>query len=450
MKKEKKFNKVLEKYNISAPRYTSFPAVPFWKTTPSEDKWFKTIRYSLGKDNLIDLYIHIPFCESLCYYCGCFKTITKNKTRGEEYVDLILKEWSIYRSRLGEIKINSVHLGGGSPNFLSDDALEKLLHTLAFDFSSHFVGACEIDPRTCTHGFLKILKKFNMLRLSMGIQDFDPKVQKAINRLQSVNDVTDLVSKVRELNFSSLNFDLIHGLPYQTEKSIKNTIDHVLKLDPSMIAFYSYAHLPSSIPSQKLIPEESLPSGSEKRNLYEIGKHYLEERGFIEIGLDHFAKKDSYLAKASEEKRLQRSFMGYTDKKESVTIGLGVSSISSTPLSFLQNTKDLKEYKNALMRDELAILKGHLLSDEEQSVAELIQDWMCNGECSLAPAQALKDYDQMYDELSSMALDGLLKIEGNRIISSELGRPYLRNVAKVFDVNLRAEKASSVQFSRTI
>jgi oxygen-independent coproporphyrinogen III oxidase len=436
---------LIEKYGKAGPRYTSFPPVPFWNEAPSQSDWFDHISLTYGKDMGIDLYIHIPFCESLCFYCGCHRTITKNKDRGLEYAEYIIKEWDIYEKNLGELKLNSLHFGGGTPTFLSPNTLKKLLSRFSHSFTEDFLGSIEIDPRTCEEEHLKVLKEFGFKRVSLGIQDFDEKVQKSINRFQSVKLIDDLVSKIKDYEFESINFDLIYGLPNQTKESITNTIKEVKDLNPDLIAFYSYAHLPDKLKNQKLINEDELPLGEAKRELYELGKKLLIENGYIEIGLDHFAKPSNYLGESFNSKTLKRNFMGYTDKKSENLVGLGVSSISNSKHSFIQNEKEIKKYMEYLDNNTLPITKGHILTQSDIISSEIIHDLMCNGVANISKVSSTA----ILNKLEEMKTDGILDLNDNELKISNEGHPFIRNVAMVFDQYL-VDKRENIVFSQTI
>lgn len=444
-------NNLIKKYDIKGPRYTSYPPVPFWNGAPNEQTWLSHIERSYEESEGIDLYIHIPYCEKLCYYCGCNRTISKNKKLSTVYTEMILDEWSLYKRKLSvDLKIRTIHFGGGTPTYLSPLDFENLLGELSVFFTNDFRGSIEIDPRTCKEEHLQVLKKYSINRISMGIQDFDPQVQKIINREQSFDLVEKLIFQMREYGFESINFDLIYGLPGQTTQTISDTIEKVIKLDPDMIAFYSYAHLPERIKNQKLLPNELIPFGDKKRELYEIGKEKLINSSMEEIGLDHFAKKSNYLCKVKREGKLLRNFMGYTDKKSSVLLGLGVTSISNTPFSFAQNEKEIKEYKHALEEGVLPLFHGHIQSQYDQLIERIIQDIMCNEKASFEEISEYPHIDKVIFELDQMQKDGLLLLEtmAKKIKVLPRGRTFLRNIAMCFDSYLRERKENN--FSRTI
>src|SRR5690606_12074272 len=292
----KTINELITKYNTSAPRYTSYPPLPFWKNAPNQDTWFSHLA-SKSEDG-VDLYVHIPYCEKLCWYCGCNRVITKDHSVEEKLIELLSLEWNLYEKSIGPLKVNSLHLGGGTPTFLSPKNLKKLISALTKNKSDNFIGSIEVDPRTCTLDHLKTLKELGFQRISLGIQDFDQRVQKSINRYQPVSLVKSLVDHIRALDFESINFDLIYGLPNQTIESVQDTIKIVNELNPDLIAFYGYAHLPSKISNQKLIRSDELPTPELRQKLYETGKELLTSSGLVDIGMDHFAKETNYLCLA--------------------------------------------------------------------------------------------------------------------------------------------------------
>ena len=442
---------LIKKYDIAGPRYTSYPAVPFWNGTPSQENWISHIKSNYNDEQGIDLYIHIPYCVKLCYYCGCSRSITKDLDKGGAYTEQLIKEWSLYLSKVGkDIKISSLHFGGGTPTFLKPAYMDRLLNVISKNFKDDFIGSIEVDPRTCDEEHLQVLQKYKFQRISMGIQDFDPTVQKAINREQSYELVETLVNKIWDYGFTSLNFDLIFGLPHQTVESIEHTIHKVMKLRPSMIAFYSYAHLPDRLKNQKLIDESALPHGPEKRVLYTTGKDLLESLNYNEIGMDHFALDGSYLSNVHKKKKLLRNFMGYTDKKSNIMLGIGLTSISNTPNSFAQNAKDLKEYTELLDNDQIPLFNGHTMSEEDRVVEDIVQNIMCNGVVELTKAKDLVLKDTIKEELSLMSKDGLIDLEESGDYSvTKVGHVFLRNIAMSFDGHLRA-KRDAAKFSRTV
>ena len=441
----KKLNELIDKYNRPGPRYTSYPPVPFWNKTPQMEEWFNHIQRNAFQG--IDLYVHIPFCEKLCWYCGCNRTITKDHSIEKHFINLLLKEWEIYQKAFGAIQVNSLHFGGGTPTFLSPANLKYLIESLTNLTSAQFVGSIEVDPRTCTEAHLEVLRDHNFSRISLGIQDFDPKVQNAINRIQPVNLVEFLVKQIRDYKFESINFDLIYGLPHQRPSSITETINIVNALSPDLIAFYGFAHLPHKIANQKLISKNSLPTAAQRQELYQLGKKLFTMAGFEDIGMDHFAKPDNYLYKAKLNKQLHRNFMGYTDKKSNVLIGLGPSSISDSGLSFIQNHKELKDYEKSVLAGNLPISTGHTQTTIDLVTQKLILAIMCEDQTVLSPN--LPYMNEIQEELKGFAEDGLINLENNKIELTDLGKIFMRNIAMSFDYHLR-DQIMSTRFSQTV
>ena len=446
----KSLNQLILKYNRPGPRYTSYPPVPFWNSAPDEEKWISHIKKSYQEEVGVDLYVHVPFCESLCYYCGCNRTITKNHEVESPYIENLLKEWGIYKFKLGfPVKINSLHFGGGTPTFLSPKNLEILISSLLLHKTKDFIGSIEIDPRTCSEEHLEVLNSFGIKRISLGIQDFDSDVQKSIHRNQSPEMVEALVKKLRKNNFSSINFDLIYGLPKQSLHSISKTIEIVSKMKPDLIAFYSYAHLPERIKNQRLILESDLPSPELKRELYELGKKLLLDQGYEDIGMDHFALPSSFLYKAKIEKKLHRNFMGYVDRKSSVLIGLGPTSISDSSLSFVQNAKEVKSYQAMVDRGILPIEIGHTHNKKDLLIKEIILEMMCHYSVLIQEKESIPFWNEVEKELQAFEEDGILKLVDDLISITSLGEGFVRNIAMSFDYYLRQREAG-VRFSSTI
>jgi oxygen-independent coproporphyrinogen III oxidase len=416
---------LIEKYSTNAPRYTSYPALPFWKGAPDQTTWFTHLSSALKNDRSIDLYIHIPFCEKLCRYCGCQRVITRNRDRGTEIVEAILEEWRIYKESLGEFSINSLHFGGGTPTFLRPADLDSLIGELSSSFGEDFVGAIEIDPRTCLDEHLDLLQKYGFNKVSLGIQDFDHAVQEAITRIQPFEMVKELVDKLNERQIRDINFDLIYGLPKQTLKSVTDTIHKVIELSPSSISFYSYAHVPWKIANQKLINEADLAKGIDKFNLFAKARVEFANSEYVEIGFDHFAKKGSLLANAKRDGYLTRNFMGYTHKKASALVGLGPSSISYSFKSFSQNEKDTTKYLERIRKGELPVMNGHIQSAQDLKIEKEIINFLCH--------ESIEVSDKVKEISSEFIKDKLGVISDNRYVVTDLGRPFMRNFAMLLD-----------------
>jgi oxygen-independent coproporphyrinogen III oxidase len=446
----KPLNELIQKYNKPAPRYTSYPPVPYWSNAPDERAWIHHLKQKYVEDRGVDLYVHVPFCESLCYYCGCNRTITKNHEIETTYLSQVLREWKLYKEKLGFIpKVNSLHFGGGTPTFLSANNLEILIVALLENKSEFFVGSVEIDPRTVKEDHFSLFKRYGISRVSLGIQDFDVIVQRAINRMQSPGLVKKLVTDLRLLEFDSINFDLIYGLPNQTVNSIKETFEIVGELRPDLIAFYSYAHLPDKIKNQKLIIEKDLPSPEEKRELYLTGKRILEEKGYVEIGMDHFALPGSSLHKAMVEKKLHRNFMGYVDKKSNILIGLGPTSISDSSISFVQNAKDNKTYEAMILQNKLPLTSGHSHTADDLIVQELLLELMCQYEVELSKKELIPFWSEIKMELQAFEDDGLIDFKDGMLKITTSGKGFVRNVALSFDFHYRT-KSTTAKFSQSI
>lgn len=435
---------LIQKYDKPGPRYTSYPPVPFWTSKPTVEEWVNEVNRVLSFSSELDLYLHIPYCEKLCYYCGCNRIITKDKTKSRQYIDLLAKEWKLYLKSIKQpFKINSLHFGGGTPTFLTPADLDELLSAFGPYFKEDFTGAIEIDPRTCLVEHLEVLKRYGFKRVSLGIQDFDPIVQKKINRLQSFELVKDVVNLIRSNGFESLNFDLIYGLPGQTLESVKRTVELVAGLNPDSIAFYSYAHLPERIPNQRLIKDSEIPKSEQKLELYLQGKNDLARLGYIDIGMDHFAKENSFLASDN----ITRNFMGYTDKKSEILLGLGATSIGQTSEMFVQNEKDVEKYREQVEKEEFSIIHGHKLNSEEKVTAIRLQDLFCRGEIHFS--QKEKESLSQKNEMTSLMHDGLIHWDGeSKLKVTSLGKNFLRNIAMAIDP-LWSESTMN-RFSKTI
>lgn len=448
-------NQLINKYNVAAPRYTSYPTVPFWENELfNESAWRERVSMNFkdSKNNGISIYVHLPFCESLCTYCGCNTRITKNHNVEDPYITALLKEWKMYKDIIGEsnLKIAELHLGGGTPTFFTPENLYRLISGLlegnertenaSFSFEAH--------PANTSYEHLKTLFDLGFKRLSLGIQDFDEKVQFIINRHQTVEDVSRVMKDARELGYESINFDLIYGLPLQTVESVRTTIEYSMRLNPDRISFYSYAHVPWIKPGQRRFTEHDLPVGEEKLNLYKLGKEMIQECGYKDVGMDHFAKTEDALYIASLDGSLHRNFMGYADRYTPLLIGLGVSSISDAWTAFAQNVKTVEEYYKLINEEKLPVVKGHLLNNEDLIIRQYILDMMCRGEVVLEEGFELNDL--ILGRLITLIQDGLVEVNGNKIQITETGRSFLRNVCMAFDERLQKTKERDNLFSQAI
>lgn len=450
---------LIQKYNVPGPRYTSYPTVPFWDETDfSLLKWKETLQKSFLESNAtegISLYIHLPFCESLCTFCGCNKRITKRHDVEHPYIEAVLKEWNLYcEFLLKKPVIKEIHLGGGTPTFFSPKNLERLITGLFENAIPHpeHEFSFEGHPNNTTRTHLQKLYDLGFRRVSFGVQDYSETVQKAIHRIQSFHNVAKVTFWAREIGYTSIGHDLIFGLPFQTLEDVIDTIDKTNSLQPDRLAFYSYAHVPwIKGNGQRGFKDEDLPKDDEKRMLYELGKKRLSENGYHEIGMDHFALKSDSLYDSFHSGKLHRNFMGYTSSKTQVMIGLGVSSISDSWYSFAQNVKTLEEYFDLLSENELPVFRGHILTDEDLLIRKHILNLMCQFHTSWAEIENhFDELPSVLESLKEMQQDGLVQITENSITVTEQGKPFVRNICMAFDLRLNRNKPGTELFSMTV
>lgn len=450
---------LINKYNVAGPRYTSYPTVPYWDNdTFSLKQWKASLIQSFNESNStegISLYIHLPFCESLCTFCGCHKRITKRHEMESPYINAVLKEWELYCS-LFDTKpvIKEIHLGGGTPTFFSPGNLTNLIKgllskaVLADDYEFSFEG----HPNNTTEIHLQTLYDLGFRRVSFGVQDYNETVQKAINRMQPFDNVKFVTETARKIGYTSIGHDLIFGLPFQTVEHIKETIEKTKQLAPERIAFYSYAHVPwIKGNGQRGYKDQDLPSAETKRHQYELGKSMLSEAGYHEIGMDHFSLESDSLYKSMKSNKLHRNFMGYTASKTKVMIGLGVSSISDSWYGFAQNVKGIEEYYALLNENIIPIYRGHILNDEDLIIRQHILNLMCHFQTSWSHNHLyFKDLEATIERLSELELDGLILIQENHIIVTEKGKPFVRNICMAFDLLLQRKQPDTQLFSMTV
>jgi oxygen-independent coproporphyrinogen-3 oxidase len=444
---------LISKYDVPAPRYTSYPTVPYWETPPTTNEWLIELKKAAERESTkLSIYLHIPFCESLCTFCGCNSTITKDHNREDGYIKLIHQELESYLKnvpRLNELELLEIHLGGGTPTFLSPANLQKLMAPFSKIFSKNrdTESSIEVDPRRTNTEHLKALFGAGFRRVSMGVQDFNSEVQLLVNRLQPPEITSKLTSDARHIGFTSVNFDLIYGLPKQSLSYMKATVDLTLQMKPDRIALYSYAHVPWIKPAQRLFTEDDLPVGHEKRKLYELAREALTKAGYVEIGMDHFALKTDSLCQALEAGLLHRNFMGYTARRTEILLGLGVSAISETPTCFHQNEKNLPVYERRVGQGEIPTLRGHLLTAEDQLAREQILNLMTKFKTQLDSASI----SDMTSFLAPLIEDGLVEITSEgEVTLPEAGRPFLRNICMAFDRRLRAKQPQARVFSQSV
>lgn len=452
-------NSLIQKYNVAGPRYTSYPTVPYWNTDSfSAEKYTDTLIKSFVESNKsegISLYIHLPFCESLCTFCGCNKRITKRHDVESPYIAAVLHEWDLYTALLVERPIiKEIHLGGGTPTFFSPENLMRLLDGLfeKADRAEEVDFSFEGHPNNTRQDHLRALYNAGFRRVSYGVQDYNMVVQQAIHRFQPFANVKNATEGARDIGYSSVGHDIIFGLPFQTVQHIKTTIARTKELMPDRIAFYSYAHVPwIKGNGQRGFKDEDLPGADVKREMYETGKRLLEEAGYVEIGMDHFALKTDSLYKAVEETTLHRNFMGYTTSKTRVMIGLGVSAISDSWTGFGQNVKTLEEYYEMLEKGELPLYRGHLLTREDQIIRKHILNLMCRLTTSWNEEEEFfNEIPDVLIKLQEMEADGLVIIDSKGLTITEKGRPFVRNVCMAFDMLLQRNKPETQLFSMTV
>lgn len=450
---------LIEKYNVPGPRYTSYPTVPFWKNDPLEvSDWVETFRNNKTFTNSreISLYIHLPFCESLCTFCGCHKRITKNHSFEQPYIDALIKEWNLYKIQFGFTPtIKELHFGGGTPTFFAADELIRLLEAL---FDQPEVNPEDVElsfeahPNNTSEEQLNKLYDFGFRRLSFGVQDYSPTVQKAINRIQPFETVENVHRLAKRIGYNSISHDLIFGLPKQHLGDIDRTIDLTLQLMPDRISLYSYAHVPwIKGNGQRGFDESDLPDNEEKRQLYEEAKLRLEEAGYIEIGMDHFALPHDEMAIAFKNKKLHRNFMGYTTKSTHFLLGLGMSAISDSWYGFAQNDKSVESYLEKVSNGVIPIFRGHVLNELELEIRGYILDLMCHFETTFSNESKHPHlHQEIREELQGMVNDGLVNFNGNEVQVTPKGVPFVRNVCMAFDQDLKQNIQRTNLFSKTV
>jgi oxygen-independent coproporphyrinogen-3 oxidase len=446
---------LIKKYDVPVPRYTSYPTVPYWETEKfSTDQWVDAVKQCFIETNDqkgISLYVHLPFCESLCTYCACNTRITKNHRVESSYIKTILTEWNLYKEIVGRTPvIRELHLGGGTPTFFSPENLEALLrpilqhvffhHDHEFSFEGH--------PNNTSEAHLKTLYSLGFRRVSYGVQDLDLKVQRAINRIQPFENLKRVTEQSRSIGYNSVSFDLIYGLPYQTLSSIANTVEKVILLRPDRIAFYSYAHVPWLKPGQRGYEDADLPTDVVKRSLYETGRRLFKEAGYIDIGMDHFALPSDSLAIAHRHGTLHRNFMGYTTNQTDLLIGLGTSAISDAKYAYSQNVKKVEEYSRCINNNQLAVWKGHIQTKEDLTFKRFILDIACKGNLK----NELQTFTRkQLEDLTRLKSDGLIELTDKELKLTETGRIFIRNICSVFDQRMQSQKQSSEKiFSKAI
>ncbi|HLW42720.1 MAG TPA: oxygen-independent coproporphyrinogen III oxidase [Flavobacterium sp.] len=449
---------LITKYNIPGPRYTSYPTVPYWNQESfSTDLWLERLKENFKLTNLkegISIYIHLPFCESLCTFCGCHKRITKRHEVEAPYIDALLKEWKLYVDFLGEKPVvKELHLGGGTPTFFHCNELERLINGIFKIAGKHDQSEFSFEghPNNTTFEHLQTLRNLGFDRVSFGVQDYDERVQKAIHRIQPFEKVQQVTEWSRSLGYHSVSHDIIYGLPFQTTESIVKSIEKTSVLDPDRISFYSYAHVPwIKGNGQRGFKDSDLPKNEEKRNLYEIGRQMLEQNGYFEIGMDHFAKESDSLYRSFQNNTLHRNFMGYTSSKTTVMIGLGASSISDCETAFAQNEKNIEKYSELIHENQFPIIKGHALTNEDLILRKAILEIICQFQTDLNNVYPVINKEEITNRLTEFLNDDLIFINNDVLTVTALGKTFVRNICMSFDEHLIQNMPDTQLFSMTI
>jgi oxygen-independent coproporphyrinogen III oxidase len=454
---------LLRRLDVAGPRYTSYPTADRFVEAFGPAEYAQALRQRaegavVGGSPPLSIYVHIPFCESVCYYCGCNKVITKHHERGREYLDALSREIDLHVAMLGRGRaVSQVHLGGGSPTFLSDDELEALMATLqaAFKLSADAEVSIEVDPRTASPARLRRLADIGFNRISFGVQDFDLAVQQAVHRVQSFESVRDLVAAAREANFASINADLIYGLPRQTPTSFARTISQMAELRPDRIALYAYAHLPGRFKPQRRIDSADLPPPEHRIRMLGDAIAGFIGHGYTYIGMDHFALSSDPLAVAKRQGRLHRNFQGYSTQPDCDLVALGVSSIGRVGATYSQNAKTLPEYYDAVNRGEFPVVRGLSLTRDDLVRRAVIMAIMCQGRVSFESIELAHLIDMRsyfateLAALQPMVQGGLVEVSDDAIQVTAAGWYFVRGVAMAFDKHLQADKVRE-RFSRII
>ncbi len=449
---------LVPKYNVPGPRYTSYPTVPYWDPTGfSGPSWMESVKRSFDESNRssgISLYIHLPYCESLCTFCGCHKRITRQHSVEGPYIKALLREWQLYVEVFGQRPvIRELHLGGGTPTFFSPENLQLLIRGIfrhadrAEDWEFSFEG----HPNNTTREHLQALYDVGFRRVSYGVQDYNEAVQRAIHRIQPFERVAEVTRLSREIGFTSVGHDIIYGLPLQTTAHVAETLRKTAEIHPDRIAFYSYAHVPwLKGNGQRGFKDTDLPVADEKRRQYELGKKALAAAGYTEIGMDHFALPSDGLYRAMTSGRLHRNFMGYTESSTQLMVGLGVSSISDSWYAFAQNVKSIEEYQHLVGSGIIPLMRGHLLSEEDRQIRRHILDLMCRFETAWDKGLDQPTREAILDRLGEPEADGLVEMLPDRLRVTEKGRLFIRNICMAFDLRLHNNVPETRLFSMTV
>jgi oxygen-independent coproporphyrinogen-3 oxidase len=447
---------LINKYNVSGPRYTSYPTA--LSLNEGYDKHDLISAVESSQSRSLSLYVHIPFCSQLCYYCGCNKIITRHQSKADTYIDFLAKEIAAQAPLFKHYSVEQLHLGGGTPTFLTPQQMKRLITLLEqhFNFTSTTERGIEVDPRSLAENMLVDLRMLGFNRVSFGIQDFNDDVQLAVNRPQHADTVKQLITQARELGFKSINADMIYGLPLQTPESFKQTIEQLIELSPDRVSVFNYAHLPERFAAQRKIKEHDLPNAHDKLTMFKNTLEQMTQAGYQFIGMDHFAKADNELAIAQNEGKLHRNFQGYTTHGNCDLLGLGASSISQIGTAILQNKKELKHYYHSIeTQSGCALSKGMHLTHDDVIRADAIKQLICQFELNID--EFAKKYHIEFDTYFAEALvslkplidDNMVIIENNHVSVTSRGNLFIRIICMCFDAHLQ-NKINATRFSRVI
>ncbi|WP_136679459.1 oxygen-independent coproporphyrinogen III oxidase [Neptunomonas sp. XY-337] len=451
---------LIKRYDLSGPRYTSYPTAIQFDSELTEPQLIESSQTTADKTAPLSLYVHIPFCAHVCYYCACNKVITRNRKKAQPYLDTLFKEieqaGTLYSNKR---QVNQLHWGGGTPTFISDDQMVELMNKLRENFSLRDDDkgdySIEIDPREASMETLETLRRIGFNRISLGVQDVHPEVQEAVNRVQSTEETKAILDKARELGFKSINMDLIYGLPLQSLQRFSETLDTVIEMSPDRLSVFNYAHMPDRFRSQKHINAEDLPSPEEKLAILEMTINKLLDAGYVYIGMDHFAKPDDELAVAQQTGHLHRNFQGYTTHSDCDLVAMGVSAISQIGDVYYQNQHDIAAYSQAVEERSTAIKRGVTLNDDDKLRRAVITQLICHFELDTSTIEqqfniAFKSYfEEELAELASFATDGLVTLEDNAITVTPAGRLLIRRICMTFDAYIPKQQPTK-GFSRII
>jgi oxygen-independent coproporphyrinogen-3 oxidase len=453
---------LIRRYDQSGPRYTSYPTVAQFHSNITEDDYRRWAQHS-NEDPIprsLSLYFHIPFCDTVCFYCACTKVVTKNHTRATEYLQHLYQEIALQAHLFDkDRKVEQLHWGGGTPTFLDSEQIRELMAVIRRHFSllDDDTGeySIEIDPRSVDREKLSVLRECGFNRVSLGVQDFNPDIQRAVNRLQSVEITRSAIESARALGFKSVNIDLMYGLPLQTIETFTGTMEQTIELSPDRIAVYNYAHLPKRFKPQRRIEESDLPSANEKLDILQLTINMLTDAGYVYIGMDHFAKPDDELAVAQQNGTLQRNFQGYSTRGDCDIIGMGMSAIGRVCDNYNQNVRDMEQYYTMLDEGRLPLDRGIELEPDDLLRREVITQLMCNFRLDIRALESEWDFNftshfsHELEELQLMQADGLLSIDSEQLEVLPAGRLLVRNICMVFDYYLRSDGGGN-RFSKVI